>query len=104
MGIRRSARFNPFGPAIAQHSLPSIDLARLSSSRGKRPRLRAAPLSQRSSAVTATELSGYLRPSNSAPAPSAGPAVGSVMSGFLAISVCVVRISAATEAALRTAL
>src|SRR6218665_2281076 len=46
----------------------------------------------------------YFRPSNSAPAPSAGPAVGSIVSGFLAISVWVVRIKPATDAALRTAL
>jgi hypothetical protein len=46
----------------------------------------------------------YLRPNNSAPPPSAGPTVGSIDSGFLAISVWVVRINPATEAALRTAL
>jgi hypothetical protein len=44
------------------------------------------------------------RPSNSAPPPRAGAAVGSKSSGFLAISVCVVRINPATDAALRTAL
>ena len=44
------------------------------------------------------------RPRNSAPPPRAGAAVGSKSSGFFAISVCVVRISPATDAALRTAL
>src|ERR1700737_3306717 len=44
------------------------------------------------------------RPSNSAPPPRAGAAVGSKSSGFLAIKVCVVRINPATDAALRTAL
>jgi hypothetical protein len=47
---------------------------------------------------------GQDRPSNSAPPPRAGPAVGSKSSGRFAMSVCVVRMSPATEAAFLTAL